>query len=96
MKHSTMDNLWYSSLGIQDYLILNEFTTNDVRTIFSFRTKMANFGGNFENGHTHVPCPLCHLHLESQAMAFQCSKRLQEVKINGSYDDLFKDKVSKE
>jgi hypothetical protein len=96
MKHSKMDNLWYSSLGMQDYLKSNEFTTNEVRTIFSFRTRMANFGENFKNGRTHVPCPLCHLHLDTQAMAFQCSKVLEEVRIDGSYEDLFKEKISKD
>ena len=90
-----MDNLWYSKLQIQDYLKSNKFTTVEVRTIFSFRTRMANFGENFKNGRSQVPCPLCHLHLDSQAMAFQCSKVLEEVEINGNYYDLFKDEISK-
>ena len=96
MKHSKMDNLWYSKLEIQDYLKSNKFTTNEVRTIFSFRTRMANFGENFKNGQSQVPCPLCHLHLDSQAMAFQCSKVLEEVEVNGHYNDLFKEEIPKD
>ena len=96
LEHSKMDKLWYSSLGMQDYLKSNEFTTTEIRTIFSFRTRMADFGENFKNGRTYVPCPLCHVHLDSQAMSFQCPKVLEGVTINGSYEDLFKEKIPKE
>ena len=98
IDHSKMDNLWYSDLKMQDYLKSNKFTTEESRTIFSFRTRMANFGENFKNGsgNVNVPCPLCHIHLDTQAMAFQCPKLLTEVKIIGSYSDVFLEDIPKE
>ena len=55
LKHSKMDNLWYSDLKMQPYLESNKFTTQEVKTIFKFRTRMANFGQNFKNGQQVVP-----------------------------------------
>ena len=96
LKHSKMDNLWYSDLKMQPYLESNKFTTQEVKTIFKFRTRMANFGQNFKNGQQVVPCPLCNVHLDSQAMAFQCYKIKETVDLKGSYDDIFKDDIPKD
>ena len=57
---------------------------------------MANFGENFRNGRTQVPCPLCQVHLDSQAMAFQCIKLKSEINMRGKYEDLFKDDIPSE
>ena len=96
MDHSKMDSLWYPNLDMQDYLKSNKYTTKEVRTLFSFRTRMANFGENFKNGSLQVPCPLCHIHLDSQALAFQCPTVKKEVEILGKYDDIFKDQIPKD
>jgi hypothetical protein len=94
--HSKMDNLWYPELKMQDYLKSNKFTILEVRTIFSFRTRMANFGENFKNGRKQVPCPLCQSHLDSRSMAFKCPKLKEEVEIKGKYEDLYKDNIPKD
>ena len=96
MEHSKMDSLWSPNLNMQDYLKSNKYTTKEVRTLFSFRTRMAKFGENFKNGSLQVPCPLCHIQLDSQALAFQCPTVKKEVQIIGKYDDLFKDQIPKE
>ena len=94
--HSKMDNLWYSQLKMQDYLQTSKFHKQEVNLIFSFRTRTANFGENFRNGRTQVPCPLCQVHLDSQAMAFQCIKLKSEINMRGNYEDLFKDDIPSE
>ena len=96
MDHSKMDNLWYSQLRIQEYLQSNKFSTQEVKTIFKFRTRMASFGENFRNGQEQVPCPLCNVHLDSQPMAFQCTKIKSEIQLRGKYEDLFKDIIPEE
>ena len=92
-SHSKMDNLWYPELKMQEYLKSNKFTVHQGRTIFKFRTRMANFGENFKNGREQVPCPLCNSHLDTQSMAFQCPKLKLEVVIKRKYEDLFKDDI---
>ena len=82
-KHSKMANLWYSDLQMENYLKSNKFTVKQSQTIFSFRTRMANFQENFRNDKGHLPCPLCLIHLDSQSMAFQCPKVKVEVKVEG-------------
>ena len=94
--HSKMDNLWYSQLKMQDYLQTSKFHKQEVNLIFSFNTRMAIFGENFRNGRTQVPCPLCQVHLDSQAMAFQCIKLKSEINMRGKYEDLFKDDIPSE
>ena len=94
--HSKMENLWYSELKIQKYLSTNKFTPEDARTLFSFRTRMANFGENFRNGSEHVLCPLCHMHYDTQSMAFQCPVVNANVKMEGQYDDIFRAEIPKD
>ena len=93
-KHSKMANLWYSDLKMENYLNSNKFTVKQSQTIFSFRTRMANFQENFRNGNGHLPCPLCLIHMDSQSMAFQCPKVKIEVNIEGKYEELWTDEIS--
>ena len=94
--HSKMDDLWFPQLKIQDYLNCNKFTTEEARTLFSFRTRMAKFEENYKNGRNHTICPLCHIHLDSQAMAFQCPTLKAEINVNGNYEEVFKSDIPKE
>ena len=93
-RHSKMDNLYYCELKMQQYLKSNKFTTFQARTIFSFRTRMANFGENFGGQNGHRPCPICFLHLDNQPMALQCPKMKTEVKVLGKYEDIFDSNIS--
>ena len=91
--HTKMDDLWYSDLELQPYFKSNKFTVEQVRTIFRFRTRMAQFGENFRNGGGQVQCPMCQNHFDSQPMAFQCPSVKAEVSLTGSYQDIFKDDI---
>ena len=62
-------------------------TTDEASAIFSFRTRMARFEENYKNGRNNVLCPLCHLHYDTQSMAFQCQKIGSEVRVIGNYED---------
>ena len=92
--HSKMKDLFYSEIKIQDYLKGNQFTTTQAKLIYSFRTRMANFRENFKGGEEQTTCPLCQTHLDSQVMALKCPKLTTEVKINGKYEDLFREDIS--
>ena len=95
--HSKMDNLSYSKLEMQKYLRLENLYASGARTLFRYRTRMANFGENFREGSAAVNCPLCGLHLDNQEMAFyNCPVIKANVKIRGQYEDIFKKNVSTE
>ena len=72
-SHSKFKNLWYSDLEIQEYLKLETMSANEVKTVFSYRTRSALYSDNYRGSDGLSPCPLCLLHLDCQAMAFQCS-----------------------
>ena len=95
MGHSKMDNLSYSKLELQKYLKLENLDASGARTLFRYRTRMANFGENFREGNCPVNCPLCGLHLDNQAMAFNnCPVLKANITIIGKYKELFKKNVS--
>ena len=96
IDHSKLDNLWYSDLSIQKYLTASKFTAEETRTLFLFRTRMAQFGENFRNGKEHIICPLCQLHYDSQNLAFQCQVVNTNIMVNGKYEDIFKEDIPKE
>ena len=93
IKHTKMDNLFYSELRMQPYLKSNLFTAEQAKMIYSFRTRMSNFKENYRGSQGHSPCPLCFVHLDSQAMAFQCPTLKQEIKEKGNLDKIFSEKI---
>ena len=58
-QHSKMDAHVYPELKPQKYLSLKGARIEQIRNIFRFRTKMANFGDNFRNN-------------DSQALSIKC------------------------
>ena len=96
MSHSKMDDLFYTQLKMQEYFKSNKFTVTQARTIYSFRTRMANFQENFQGVKGHTPCPLCLIHFDSQAMAFQCPKVRSAVMVNGKLEDIFSEDIPME
>ena len=46
-EHSKMENLVYTELKTQDYLLSTDITTEQKRQIFLFRTRMADFSENY-------------------------------------------------
>ena len=93
-KGTKMENLSYSDLQIQKYLVSEETTVNQKKTIFKYRVRMERFGENFRGGNVPVMCPLCTLHLDNQEMGFQCPEILKEVQIKGRLEDIYRDDIS--
>ena len=94
--HSKMDNLYYSKLGIQNYLKMPGITTAEAQNLFRWRVRMAPFGENYRGGQDHVICPLCHNHLDNEPMALQCNQLKKEMEIKFRFEDIFKDDISVE
>ena len=74
LKYRKLDGINYRKLEIQSYFLNQELSNEEKQTIFSFRTRMANFGENFRAGRTSVICPLCNQHKDSQSYIFECSE----------------------
>ena len=93
-SHSKLKDLWYCDLELQDYLKLNTMSAEEAKTVFSYRTRSAQFSDNYRGSGGLSPCPLCLLHLDCQAMAFQCSVIRGETKIEEYYEKIFETSVS--
>ena len=50
MKHSKMDNLYYSELKLQTYFKIPGIQTKEVLTLFKWRVGMAPLGANILGG----------------------------------------------
>ena len=79
---------------MQEYLKSNKFSTSEAKAVFSWRTRMVDFNENYKTSYGHIPCPLCHLHLDSQVMAFQCPEIKANINIIGKYEDIFNEDIS--
>ena len=93
--HSKMRNLSYYELKTQDYLQSNQFTVEEARIIFAFRTRMVNFSENFKQKEPSNICPLCGQHLDDQDLAFKCPVVLQSIDITDKFEDIYLGKPSK-
>ena len=93
-KHSKLENLVYTKLETQSYLVKKEITKQQADIIFSYRTRMANYSENFRSYSGHLPCSLCLSHIDSQAMSLKCSVIIKNVKINIKYNDIFSSNIS--
>ena len=94
-KHSKMDDLIYTELKIQDYLISEEISVEEKRNIFHFRTRMASFSDNYKEGQSvGNPCSICRLHIDSQKHAVNCVETMKNVKKNGNYNEIFTNNIS--
>ena len=92
-RHSKLENMFYSNLKLQNYLKeLNKF---EGQTMFSYRTRMSNYGQNYSGNGMPTICPLCHSHIDSQKWSYQCSRIKQNVTIENNYSDIFSDKVKR-
>ena len=86
MKHREMDDLFYSEPKMQPYLMSNKFSVSQARMIYSLRVRMTDFQENFRGPKGPSPCPLCLVHLDSQAMALQCPKLRKHIKVTGNFE----------
>ena len=92
--HSKLSNLFYSNLEMQDYL--KELNPEQSKTVFSYRTRMAQYSENFRGSQGHLMCPLCLFHLDSQAGSFSCHVVNENVVINGKYSYIFTSRIKPE
>ena len=67
-----MKHLEYDKLVIQSYLISENVTVNEIRTIFLFRTRMYQFAGNYRGTNANRLCPLCGKHPDLQEYLREC------------------------
>ena len=93
-SHSKMEDLLYTELEMQNYLVMDNITTAQKRIIFQFRTRMTNFDDNY--GNSENPCKMCSLHRDSQSHSINCHETMSNVKIKGNYDEIFAKRISKE
>ena len=87
-----MKNLEYGDLELQPYL--KNLDSTLANCVFRFRLKMAPFSENFRGQGPLKPCPLCGVHLDTQAMSFHCSFIRSKVTIREKSENLFKPEVS--
>ena len=88
---SKLENLFYKELKLQKYLELENLTVKQAQSLFSYRTRMANFSENFRGPSGPQLCPICKTHLDSQHLSFQCPQVKENVKIEGEYNKIFTD-----
>ena len=96
-KHSKMENLVYTNLEVQNYLISEELTLSQKRNIFLFRTRMADYADNYGGSSSQViPCKVCSMHSDCQAHSMTCLETLKSITQKGNYSEIFTNKISKE
>ena len=77
--YKKLENLNYSELNIQNYLVDTDLDHEEKLVLFLFRTRMVNVGENFRSGRDFIVCPLCGLHLDSQFLLLQCPELKNEL-----------------
>ena len=92
--HSKMDDLVYTELKIQNYLLTEDISTVQKRIVFQFRTRMSDFEENY--GSPDTPCKMCSFHRDSQSHSVNCYETMSNVKSKGNYNEIFAKKISKE
>ena len=91
---SKFENLFYKDLKMANYLNNEEISYKEAQVIFSFRLRMANFGENFRGKGGPSICPLCQSHLDNQKFSFHCRLIQENVQIEGTYSNIFSDKIT--
>ena len=79
-SYSKMRNLEYIELKAQEYLLNKNFTYEEIKLVFQFRTRMLSFSENFKAGRETALCPLCNQHSDIQTLMLECPTICEEVK----------------
>ena len=93
-KHTKMDDLVYTDLEMQDYLVSGELSTEQKRIIFHYRTRMALYSENYKQNEVAKPCQICRMHTDSQAHSVVCNETMKLVKTRGNYCEIFTNNIS--
>ena len=89
---SKMKELHYEKLEVQEYFKTLE--VSQAKTLFRFRTRMAQFDGNFKGYGSVDLCPLCGDHSDLQQLCFVCPVVKEKVGISEEYGNIFGSKIS--
>ena len=95
-KHSKMDNLIYTELKIQEYLVSENISVDQKQNIFHFRTRMANFSENFRGQEDQKPCQVCGNHVDCQEHSVNCAETMKNVNKKGKYEEIFSSHISRD
>ena len=91
-----MKNLTYESLRIQNYFTRTDITIEEKKTIFKYRTRMADFGENYKGGRGQVSCPLCGTHPDKQELSYECRYIKEKLNLNGSFSEIYGENIEKQ
>ena len=83
--HSKMDKLTCKEMKIQDYLKAEDILVEEVRHLFRYRVKVANFKENFGQKFQNKGCPFCFVNLDTQSHATQCAAVKEIISVEGKY-----------
>ena len=92
---SKIRNIKHKKLEVNNYLKLSDIYDEEAKAIFQFRSRMANFHENYKNRTPLSHCPLCSSHPDTQQWAFKCSVLKNNIKIDGTYDDIIEGNIDK-
>ena len=81
-----MDELNYSSLEMQNYFKSGEISTKEAKTIFKYRTRMAQVKANFSSQFIDLYCPECSVDLDTQKHLLEHSEQQNNAL---TYEKLF-------
>ena len=96
---SKIQNLQYKKLEMAKYLKLQDMNDDEAKAIFQFRSRMANFHGNYRSKTNDLNpidhCPLCFSHPDTQQWSFQCPVLRKNIVINGQYENILNGNIDK-
>ena len=84
----------FTDLSMQEYLLNEDISVEEKRTIFLNRKHMANFASNY--GESKKPCKLCKMHVDCQAHSVVCSELPTNICKVGTYEEIFTNNISRE
>jgi hypothetical protein len=71
----------------------DEIPVSEAKNLYRFRTRCAKLKENMKNGYQSSLCPFCHVQPDNQSHSVQCTVVKSRVKIDGNYEDIFKEKI---
>ena len=92
-KHSKMEKLKYVEVKLQNYLKNPNISVAEAKNLYRYRTRSAKYKENMKSSYLSTACPFCFVQLDSQTHSVQCTVISSKIKIEGNYDDIFKEDI---
>ena len=96
ISHTKLDNLCYPELKLQSYLERQDITVKQAKILLKFRTRMAKYSNNYGCTNDAKQCELCQTHSDRQEEIYMCEFNKKNIRLCGSYMDLFQSEVKVE